>query len=71
MSQGAYARQARQSQPMGWLGHFTATFAGALLAGILLLVGVRTYIHWSVADAGRQIEAGIKEFKDQQQKTGR
>lgn len=43
----------RYRQPTGptWLHTFTAVFAGALLAGVVLLLGIRLYIQWSVADA--------------------
>lgn len=34
-----------------WLSMFTATLAGTFLAGVLLLIGVRLYIHWSIKDS--------------------
>ncbi len=45
--------RSRSSQPRGpsWLYHFSATFAAVLLAGLLLLIGVRLYVQWSIADA--------------------
>lgn len=51
-------RAVRQGQP-GWLHTFTAVFAAVLLAGTLLLLGVRAYLHWSVSDALRTKPAGV------------
>lgn len=42
-------RAVKQSQP-GWLHTFTAVFAAVMLAGLLLLAGLRLYFHWSVRD---------------------
>jgi hypothetical protein len=43
----------------GWFTVFSATFAGALLAGFLLLLAVRHYVHWSVQNWGEQFQKAI------------
>lgn len=52
----------RTRQPGGpsWLHSFTATFAGALLAGVVLLLGVRLYIHWSISDTVNKVKESQK-----------
>jgi hypothetical protein len=40
---------------------FPATFAAALLAGTLMLVGVREYVNWSIRDPAEQIDKRFKE----------
>jgi hypothetical protein len=44
--------RSRSRQPAGpsWLHTFTATFAAVFLAGLLLLVGIRFYVYWSIQD---------------------
>jgi len=44
-----------------WMQMFTACFAGTFLAGLLLLVGIRLYIHWSIADTTNQINERMKQ----------
>ncbi|QEG26516.1 hypothetical protein GobsT_12560 [Gemmata obscuriglobus] len=44
------SRYRRSSPGPSWLHTFSAVFAGALLAGILLLVGLRAYLKWSIED---------------------
>ncbi len=46
----APVRRNTQTNGRAWLAHASATFAGALLAGAILLVGIRVYIHWSISD---------------------
>lgn len=46
----------RPSQPAfgpSWIGQLGAVFIGTVLAGIVLLVGVRAYLRWSVEDTMR------------------
>lgn len=54
---------AYNTQPpgMSWIGTFTAVFAATLLAGAILLLGVRSYIHWSIQDTVRQLNEKIGE----------
>jgi|GEM_PF-3911164 len=48
----------RSRHPAGpsWLHSFSATFAAVLLAGILLLLGIRFYVMWSVRDALERVK---------------
>jgi hypothetical protein len=43
-------RRYRPAAGPSWLHTFSAQFAAALLAGVLLLVAVRLYVHWSIRD---------------------
>jgi hypothetical protein len=53
----SYSRhRAERTAGPSWFGMFTANLAGALVAGLLLLVGVRFYLHWSVADAAGKVQ---------------
>jgi hypothetical protein len=42
-------RSPRTTGP-SWLSNFSSTFTAVLLAGILLLVGIRAYVYWSIQD---------------------
>ena len=46
------SRRASHGTPGGpsWLTIFTATLAANVLAGAIILFGVRLYIYWSIAD---------------------
>jgi hypothetical protein len=50
------ARRSRQPGGPSWLSSCSSTFTAVLLAGILLLVGVRLYLHWSIADAFEKLK---------------
>lgn len=39
------------SEGASWLTIFSATLAANVLAGIVILIGVRFYVIWSIADA--------------------
>jgi len=43
-----------------WLSQFTATLAGVVLGGAILVFGIRTYIRWSIADTMSQVDERIQ-----------
>ena len=51
----------------GWLVLFSAQFAATLLAGALLVLGIRFWIHRSIEESGKEfqkaIAAGIEKGK--------
>lgn len=38
-----------------WLIQFSATLAAVVLGGVILALGVRAYIYWSVKDTAQQM----------------
>lgn len=52
----AVSRRATPAPPTGpsWLGMFSAHLAALLVAGVLIGLGVRAWLHWSVSDTIRQ-----------------
>lgn len=45
----------RPAKEPSWFRQFSAVAAGVLLAGLLLLLGVRLYLHWSVSDTIQRV----------------
>lgn len=43
----------------GWVSHFTSTFAAILLAGVLLILAVRYWLHWSAEQWGKEVQKAI------------
>lgn len=43
-----------------WLSQFTATLAGVVLGGAILVLGVRAYIRWSIQDTMDRIDERIQ-----------
>jgi hypothetical protein len=55
--QQAPSRSRPQQRSAGsvWLSNFSSTLAAVIVGGVILLVGVRVYIRWSVNDTVEKI----------------
>lgn len=43
--------------PMGWLQMFSAVLAANVIAAVLILLGVRMYVMWSIQETIEKIES--------------
>lgn len=61
----ARARRPAKQHTLGelWLVHFTATLCGFLVASVILGLGVRFYLRWSVQDTIQQMEERERRLK--------
>ena len=55
-----WRRRIANSRPP-WFHTASAVFAGVFLAGLILLVMLRAYLHWSVNEAVEQMNKTFKE----------
>jgi hypothetical protein len=47
-----------------WWANFSATFCAGLLVCAIAAVGLRLYVHWSIASAVQEIGPKLKESAD-------
>jgi hypothetical protein len=55
-----YQRVRPVTVPNLWLTVFSSALCAILLGGVLLALGFRAYIHWSVQDTVRKLDAELR-----------